>query len=78
MPKIFWAATMSVVALPVARPGTLLPCPARGRRFRVGWCENGRELPKETAGRFRFYGTGPKDAERPLYLDFERIPDVEK
>ena len=26
-------------------------------KFKVGWCENQQELPKDTSGLFRFYGT---------------------
>ncbi len=25
--------------------------------FKIGWCENQKELPADTSGRFRFYGT---------------------
>lgn len=73
MMKNFATFTLKVtsVAKGGGKPGDRL-------RFRVGWCENARELPKKTEGRFRFYGTGPRDAERPLYLDFERLRDEPK
>lgn len=41
--------------------------------FKVGWCENVRELPKDTSGTFRFYGADAPDSEKPHYLYFERV-----
>jgi hypothetical protein len=46
-------------------------------RFKVGWCQNQFELPKETGGLFRFYGTYQTE---PIYNGlqyyyFERIKE---
>ena len=43
-------------------------------RYKVGWCHNRTEVPKDRAGTFRFYGlsrTGSSSEN--LYLDFVRI-----
>ena len=43
-------------------------------RFKVGWCDNRQELPKDASGLFRFYGTAPSADGEPRYLFFERLP----
>lgn len=47
-------------------------------RFQVGWCENTRPLPKDTSGRFRFFGkTLPVDPTIPnQYIHFEPFPSA--
>jgi hypothetical protein len=49
-------------------------------RFRVGWCDNPRELPKDHSGRFRFYGLPfPSDPSLPnTYIDFQRLDSLPK
>ena len=44
-------------------------------RFRVGWCDNAQEIPKDHAGKFRFYGLPlPLDPSLPhQYLAFEPL-----
>lgn len=43
--------------------------------FTVGWCHNRRELPPNTAGEFRFYGSDARDpyTSGPTYYDFEPL-----
>ena len=45
-------------------------------RFKVGWCENTRPLPKDTSGSFRFFGktlaTAPPFLNQ--YIHFEPLP----
>jgi hypothetical protein len=45
--------------------------------FKVGWCDNAQEVPEDTSGFFRFYGTGTPGAtaDAPKYLYFERVAD---
>jgi hypothetical protein len=49
--------------------------PGQQIRFQVGWCENGRPLPEDTAGSFRFFGEAlPADVSfAGRYLDFEAV-----
>ena len=42
-------------------------------RFKVGWCDNRQELPKDTSGLFRFFGTTSTPDGKPGYLFFERL-----
>jgi hypothetical protein len=44
-------------------------------RFRVGWCDNAQEVPRDHAGTFRFFGLPlPSDPTRPnQYLAFEPL-----
>ena len=55
--------------------GAPKPAPAR-IRFRVGWCVNQSELPRDTKGEFRFWGTFLPDPTYEggwQYHHFERI-----
>lgn len=38
--------------------------------FKVGWCENPKELPENTRGFFRFYGKSDTE-----YLGFDKLAD---
>jgi len=42
-------------------------------RFKVGWCDNQQQLPKDTSGLFRFFGTTSSSENLPRYLFFERL-----
>jgi hypothetical protein len=42
-------------------------------RFRVGWCENQQELPKDTTVLFRVFGTSPGAQGEPRYLFLEPL-----
>lgn len=46
-------------------------------RFRVGWCDNRQELPKDISGSFRFYGM-TATAGGNQYLHFERVSPSSK
>jgi hypothetical protein len=45
------------------------------RRFKVGWCQNYLQLPRDTSGTFRFFGLPlPRDPSLPnQYLYFEPV-----
>jgi hypothetical protein len=49
--------------------------PVKSIRFRVGWCDNRRELPSDTSSRFRFFGKEKLDEKNPQYLDFEQVAE---
>jgi hypothetical protein len=42
-------------------------------RFKVGWCDNQQELPKDTSGLFRFFGAASSADGEPRYFFFERL-----
>ncbi len=42
-------------------------------RFTVGWCENQQELPRETTGPFRVFGTSPGAQGQLRYLFLEPL-----
>ena len=44
-------------------------------RFKVGWCENGQELPSATTGLFRVFGLAPVpgSSTEPRYLYIEHV-----
>jgi hypothetical protein len=46
-------------------------------RFRIGWCENGQDLPSVTRGRFRFYGVAlpADDSAAATFLHFEPVSE---
>jgi hypothetical protein len=42
-------------------------------RFKVGWCDNQQQLPRDTSGWFRFFGTTSSSESQSRYLFFERL-----
>lgn len=44
--------------------------------FRIRWCQNQRELPADTSGTFRFYGSNGPEQPELFFLDFHRVGSV--